>query len=146
MSTRGLLGFRFQGQDYVTYNHSDSYPRYLGALIVDFIRDQLGSEEAVQAFGRKIACLDWFSGDGARSFAIQGRALLDAIAAGAVNRIPRDQTLFQTCLDCEFAYVLDLDQGLLEFWDLPDKVETFRLVSIPFFAETEMECGCRQAR
>ena len=33
MSTRGLLSFRFRGQDYVTYNHHDSYPKGLGAWV-----------------------------------------------------------------------------------------------------------------
>jgi len=30
MSTRGLIGFRLDGIDKLTYNHSDSYPEWLG--------------------------------------------------------------------------------------------------------------------
>jgi len=34
-----LLSFRFNGQDYVTYNHSDSYPKALGAWICRFAQE-----------------------------------------------------------------------------------------------------------
>ena len=34
MSTRGAYGFRLGGKDYVSYNHSDSYPSYLGEEIL----------------------------------------------------------------------------------------------------------------
>lgn len=37
MSTRGLYGFRVNGDDYLTYSHSDSYPEKLGIEIVDYI-------------------------------------------------------------------------------------------------------------
>ena len=33
MSTRGVCGFHVNGQDYLAYNHSDSYPSYLGVQI-----------------------------------------------------------------------------------------------------------------
>ena len=37
MSTRGVYGFRVDGKDFVTYNHSDSYPRGLGeGILKDF--------------------------------------------------------------------------------------------------------------
>lgn len=41
MSTRGALGFRLNGQDFISYNHSDSYPSYLGQHTVDFLRARL---------------------------------------------------------------------------------------------------------
>jgi len=44
VSTRGLLAFRFEGQDYVTYNYSDSYPRALGTEIVKFAQEHLNLE------------------------------------------------------------------------------------------------------
>lgn len=37
MSTRGVIGFRLRETDYLTYNHSDSYPGYLGQKAVEFI-------------------------------------------------------------------------------------------------------------
>ena len=38
MSTRGLIGFYKNGQTKVTYNHSDSYPSYLGVNILNELR------------------------------------------------------------------------------------------------------------
>jgi hypothetical protein len=53
MSTRGLLSFRFNGQDYVTCNHSDSDPKALGSWICQFAQEHLNSEAAIETFGRK---------------------------------------------------------------------------------------------
>lgn len=39
MGTRGLVGCRYENKDYLTYNHFDSYPEYLGANFVKLIRD-----------------------------------------------------------------------------------------------------------
>lgn len=36
MSTRGLVGFHLDGKDYVQYNHSDSYPTWLGKRIIAY--------------------------------------------------------------------------------------------------------------
>ena len=36
MSTRGLYGFRKNGIDKCTYNHSDSYPEWLGREVLEF--------------------------------------------------------------------------------------------------------------
>lgn len=39
MSTRGLYGFRKNGTDKCTYNHSDSYPDWLGRKVVEFCKN-----------------------------------------------------------------------------------------------------------
>lgn len=39
MSTRGALGFRNATKDKVTYNHSDSYPSWLGIQVMSFLHD-----------------------------------------------------------------------------------------------------------
>jgi len=38
MSTRGTVGFRIGGEDKLTYNHSDSYPSWLGVEILKQIK------------------------------------------------------------------------------------------------------------
>jgi hypothetical protein len=145
MSTRGLLAFRFEGLDYVTYNHSDSYPKALGRGIVHFAQEHLKGPEAIRAFGRKIAALEWVSRPrDARPSCPQGADLLDAIAGGRVRRIVHDSLMFRTGLGCEFAYILDLDAGVLEFWDLPERAESFPLASISSCAVGVMECGRRR--
>ena len=142
MSARGVLAFRFEGQEYVTYNHSDSDPEALGARIVRFAREHLHGREAIQAFGRKLAAVEWIArARGARWFCLQGADLLAAIAGQRVTRIIHHRRLFQPCRDCEFAYLLDLDAGILEFWDLPARAETFPLASISDRAVGIMECG-----
>ena len=37
MGTRGAIGFRYEDQDYITYNHFDSYPSYLAVRICEQI-------------------------------------------------------------------------------------------------------------
>lgn len=101
MSTRGLLSIRFLGQDYLTYNPSDSYPKHLGAGVVRFAHTHLQTSEAILAFGWKIAGLKWvhpFSK--AWSPRIQGADLLEAVAKGEIAWACKDNSLFQTCLDC----------------------------------------------
>ena len=46
-------------------------------------------------------------------------------------------------MDCEFAYLLDLDAGLTEFWDLVEggQVEVFPLASLGTCAVDVMECA-----
>jgi hypothetical protein len=38
VSTRGFIGFVANGRETIAYNHSDSYPSYLGAKALDFAR------------------------------------------------------------------------------------------------------------
>lgn len=38
MSTRGLIGIRKKSNDYLTYNHGDSYPSYLGVNLLKELR------------------------------------------------------------------------------------------------------------
>ena len=38
MSTRGAIGVRLKGKDILTYNHSDSYPTWLGAHLLKELR------------------------------------------------------------------------------------------------------------
>jgi len=146
LSTRGLLSFRFKGQDYVTYNHSDSYPKALGAGICLFAQEHLNSKASIETFGQRLQALEWV--DGFRkpdTTHLQGGALLQAIAKGEVQRIARDNRAFRLCLDCEFAYILDLDEDVMEFWDLVagERVETFALDSLSPCAVDVMECERR---
>jgi hypothetical protein len=145
MSTWGLLSIRFLGQDYVTYNHSDSYPRCLGARIVHFAQEHLQGAEAIRTFGQKTAALKWdLPAGSARQARIHGGDLLAAIARGEITHVAKDEGLFQTCLDCEFAYILDLDEAVLEFWDLPERAVFFPLASINSCAVGVMDCERRK--
>ena len=41
MSTRGIYGFRKNGEDKLTYNHYDSYFSYLGENIINFVNHKM---------------------------------------------------------------------------------------------------------
>jgi hypothetical protein len=144
VSTRGLLSFRFKGQDYVTYNHCDSYPEALGAWVCRFAQEHLDSEAAIEQFGLKIQALEWVDDSRDwRTTRLQGKELLEAIVKGEVRRVSRNNRAFRLCLDCEFAYVLDLDAGVMQFWDLVEgeRLEEFSLVSLTTCAVAVMECA-----
>ena len=53
MSTRGLWGFRKNDKDMLTYNHSDSYPEWLGKKICEFITDMCETYPALQRTGNR---------------------------------------------------------------------------------------------
>jgi len=42
-------------------------------------------------------------------------------SASYLGRILADADLFIACLDGEYGYVLDLEEEVLEFWDIPRK-------------------------
>ena len=71
--------------------------------------------------------------------------MLEGIAKGEVRRIARDNRAFRLCIDCEFAYILDLDEDVMEFWDLiaGECVKTFPLDSLSPCAVDIMECERR---
>jgi hypothetical protein len=143
MSLRGLLSFRFMGQDYVTYNRWDSQPKDLGAWIAGFAREHLNGEAAIIAFGQKIAALEWVPRVRAgRSFCGQPRGgdLLAGIAKGEVRRLIKEGDFRGLCLDCQFAYILDLDEGVLEFWDLSERIKAFPLVNLNPRGTEVMRC------
>ena len=57
MGTRGLLGFIILSQRRAAYNHSDSYPDYLGRNIVKFILSLTPEDYATMAL--RVAELTW---------------------------------------------------------------------------------------
>lgn len=142
MNHRGLLCLRYRGQDHVSFHPSEGGPRALGAAIVRFVRERLQAPGAAQAFGRKAAALSR-CGRGAAP-GCRGEALLAAIDRGEPVPLGRDDCLRRLWQECDYAYVLDLDEGALEFWDLRERVATFPLARLGEAAVTVMAaCGPR---
>lgn len=50
MSTRGFIGMRHDGQVRLTYNHSDSYPSWLGSKTLEYVRTSDVEADAVAYF------------------------------------------------------------------------------------------------
>jgi hypothetical protein len=59
MSTRGILGYRQNGKDFLHYNHSDSYPENLGLRVMAMVFN--GAIEPVEP-DKEEDCTD-FTGD-----------------------------------------------------------------------------------
>lgn len=143
MSTRGLYGFRKGGVDKTTYNHSGSYPEGLGADISKFCAAV--TPEQMSAFFDRIIMVDeestptkeqqdyciaagWYNPYvGEKSPAhwynllrnLQGNMVaLDKAVRSDYDFYMTDSSDFiQDSLFCEYAYIINLDSGMLEFWE-----------------------------
>jgi len=135
MGTRGVYGFRLNGKDKTTYNHSDSYPEYLGRNIIEFIRST-SSEEMKSIFNRielidknkkptkeEIAkCQEW------SDFSVSSRSENDwycllRSAQGDLFAYKQglfymsdDSSFIEDSLFCEWGYIINLDTDMLEIW------------------------------
>ena len=142
MSTRGLYGFRKNGQDKTTYNHSDSYPDGLGEEIVTFcsqnpietmekIYDNIEMiNEDTQPTKEQIKwCVDagyYNPSVGNQSendwycllCGLQGN--IEELKRSALNRgkvyMSDGSNFIKASLFCEYAYIINLDTLKLEFW------------------------------
>ena len=144
MSTRGLYGFRFNSKDKVAYNHCDSYPEGLGREVIDFCVNH--SIEEMQELYQKITLvmedvdkptpqqIKWakdnnlFNGDVSSRSETDWYCLLRGIQGDLARtfRIAKDTGMMcmidyhdfiLDSLFCEYAYIINLDTGMLEFWE-----------------------------
>ena len=141
MGTRGLYGLRKDGIDKVTYNHWDSYPDVLGFNVSEFCANTsfenlvkiynniyLVNEGSTPTSEQRDWCVqcglynenvstrseeDWYcllrniQGDLERlkELALNGKAyMID------------NQSFIRDSLFCEYAYIINLDTKMLEFW------------------------------
>lgn len=143
MGTRGCYGFRKNGIDKLTYNHYDSYPDYLGKIMVTFCKET-SLDEMNEIYDRLILvnendkptqeqieeCKRYYNGDVSCKTPEDWYCLLrnaqgdlDAYKNGMKYMI--DSCGFiKDSLWCEYAYIINLDTDELEFWvggqDKPD--------------------------
>ena len=103
MGTRGLFGFRKNGQDKLTYNHYDSDPSGLGMDVVNFCLSRSINELNVICDKIKLA--------------EEEKADINSIIECVSGSIMYDYKDFiLNSLHCEFAYIINLDDNTLEFW------------------------------
>lgn len=142
MSTRGLYGIRKNGKDKLTYNHSDSYPDWLGAEIVEFIKshskDELNkffdliklvdeelppkAEEITECVKKGYVDLDVSTQSVADWYCLtrnlQGNFKLysSLIADNKTIYMIDSHDFINDSLFCEYAYIINLDDDTLEFY------------------------------
>lgn len=145
MSTRGLYGIRKNGIDKCTYNHSDSYPSWLGRKVLKFCANN--TIDDLKKIFDKIELVD-------ESIKPTEEQIKKCVDAGYYNRTvstqsvddwycllrhlqgnfdeyqdlinnDKEKTIFMTdgisfikdSLFCEYAYIINLDDEVLEFYE-----------------------------
>lgn len=142
MGTRGLYGIRKNGIDKATYNHWDSYPEALGKDIVKFCKNngiekldkffnliELVDSESNPTDEQIVECMsagyvdisvseqsidDWYC----LLRGLQGnfKAYQKFIDNNARVYMKDDITFIEDSLFCEYAYIINLDDNVLEFY------------------------------
>lgn len=150
MGTRGAVGVKSGGQLFITYNHWDSYPSELGRDMVDFCRDL--TEETVVTLKERFKHVKIVEEDGkatpeeqkkyidagfydatvsAQSSEewycllrkLQGMGFLKAVLEGKCQHWIDSQEFLKNSLSCEYAYIIDLDEEDLWFFQGFNKEE-----------------------
>ena len=124
MGTRGVFGFRVNGEDKVNYNHMDSYPDGNGMAILRFLHDFRDGKSPVEKLAGAGLKRDWI-------------AELREAAAVLTEACEGDLTQYSGCdmwatlscglhggyiefilnsLMCEWGYIINLDDELLEVY------------------------------
>lgn len=135
MGTRGAYGFRYHRYDKITYNHWDSYPEWLGENVVKFVRETplkemrrifnriaLVNEDDMPTPEQIKECEPYTDLSVSRRSTGDWYCLLrgaqgDLFAYKNGLRYMIDNADFlRDSLFCEWAYVINLDEGVLEVY------------------------------
>lgn len=148
MSTRGLMGFRIEGKDKLTYNHSDSYPEGLGNDLVGALIGADGLLKDLDGLYAKAKALRVIKGNKPATkedIAKYGKHLSEGVSTGKptewyclLRNLQGDlrgtldagimidgKNFIKESLFCEWAYIINLDAFTFEvykgFQDKPHK-------------------------
>lgn len=140
MSTRGAIGFVLDGTEKITYNHSDSYPSWLGVRMLAFAKTLKPGSESQALTESQVANLkivDEMSKPtdeeksklkASTNLNVGTQSDDDWYCVLRDNQGDLDATLdsgymidgADFCLDslsCEWAYIVNLDTGFLEIYE-----------------------------
>lgn len=140
MGTRGCYGFRKDGIDKLTYNHWDSYPSGLGYDILDFCKSH--SVEDMKALFDKIVMvnersvpteeeINYCVENGWVDLSVGNQSTNDWYCLlrnlqGNLEKLSTAKTkgymidnhdFIKDSVWCEYAYVINLDEEVLEFYE-----------------------------
>ena len=141
MSTRGAIGFYCKGKGKITYNHWDSYPSDLGINILEEIRD-IPIEKLKEVFEQIKLIKDEQAKPTAEEFkqyseysdpSVGGstsntkvktyyqllrklQGTLKPYIEGKVKIMIDSESFLKDSLFCEWAYIINLDEEVLEVW------------------------------
>lgn len=141
MGTRGLFGFRKNGEDKAVYHHFDSYPKGLGEHFIGLLKKH--SVESLSDYFDNIRVIQpdipptedqiaYCKSQGWCDLSVSDRKETDwycllhdlqslhawdkAISNGKQVYIDNEINFIKDSLFCEYAYILDLDTKELEFY------------------------------
>lgn len=135
MSTNGVYGFYKNGINKLTYNHSDSYPSYLGDNIVSFInkssfdemndifdriilvdQDEPASDKAIREC-HQYCNISVSNGDIANWYCLLRGTQGDLFAyKNGLRYMIDSQEFIKYSLFCEWGYIINLDTNMLEIY------------------------------
>lgn len=150
MGTRGAIGFRIGGKDYVSYNHFDSYPDCLGHTMIEFIQAGVkrlnGLDDFIGETKQRVRSLTAVSDDTPPTEA-QKKWLAEYTSLAVSEQSTEDwycllreaqgdpekmlaakfyvgaDSFLLDGLFCEFAYIVNLDDETLEFYKGFSKID-----------------------
>lgn len=135
MGARGAYGFRIDGADKITYNHFDSYPEALGLDMAKYVKNHTDAElteaarrliaiepdskatpEQIEKY-KQFADASVSSGNLSEWYVLLRGAQRNPEAwHQGLDHFSSDGEFMADSLFCEFAYVVNLDEGTLEYY------------------------------
>lgn len=136
MSTRGFIGVVIDGVEKIAYNHSDSYPSWLGSRFLKDLRELTRDPEAFKAAARNLTLVDEDTKPTKAQIAALAKHANTSVSSGNPEEwyvLLRDlQSELAGTLDagyiidyadfalsslhCEWGYLADLDAGVFQVY------------------------------
>jgi len=136
MSTNGAIGFILNGKEHIAYNHSDSYPTWLGERVLKYVRENVnGKTDEIKQKVSKLIPVDEDKKPTAEQFDDLIGYMQDGVGGsdddwyrllrGTQGDLEKmlaakyyiDYESFLACsIHCEWAYIVNLDTQELEIY------------------------------
>lgn len=137
MGTRGLYGLKKNNEDKLAYNHFDSYPECLGRDMIKFCKrhpmnelkelfnkiELVGEEKPTEEQKRICKKNNWFNDAVSRQSDEDWYCLLRETQGDLETLMHAEKAYMEDykdfikdSLSCEYAYIINLDKKVLEFW------------------------------